>query len=185
MSAEESITEESNGTDDLSEVDDEEVAADAELVEEDLDEFGQLAKERDDFREMAQRLQADFENYRKRVERQSADLAARLVVNLVTNLLPVLDALDLAQAHLGEEADQSIEATALIQARSLFFDTLSKQGLALVPGQGEPFDPQFHDAVAHAEGDGSEDGQVIDEVLRAGYTWQGAVVRPAMVRVKG
>ncbi len=158
----------------------------AELVEEDLDELGQLAKERDDFREMAQRLQADFENYRKRMARQGEEISSRLVVGLVTNLLPVLDALDLAQAHLGAEAEKTVEAQALLQARSLLFDTLVKEGLVLVPGQGEAFDPQFHDAVAQSEGDEeSASGPIVDEVLRAGYSWQGTVVRPAMVRVKG
>ena len=158
----------------------------AELVEEDLDELGQLAKERDDFREMAQRLQADFENYRKRMARQAEEISSRLVVGLVTNLLPVLDALDLAQAHLGAEAEKTVEAQALLQARSLLFDTLVKEGLVLVPGQGEAFDPQVHDAVAQSEGDEeSASGPIVDEVLRAGYSWQGTVVRPAMVRVKG
>ena len=164
-----------------------------ELVEEELgdpeaelDELGQLAKERDDFREMAQRLQADFENYRKRMARQGEEISSRLVVGLVTNLLPVLDALDLAQAHLGAEAEKTVEAQALLQARSLLFDTLVKEGLVLVPGQGEAFDPQFHDAVAQSEGDEeSASGPIVDEVLRAGYSWQGTVVRPAMVRVKG
>jgi molecular chaperone GrpE len=157
----------------------------AELVEEDLDELDRLAQERDGFREMAQRLQADFENYKKRVIRQSDELASRHVVGLVTNLLPVLDVLEIAQAHVGEEAASSVEGQALDQARNLLMDTLVKQGLELVPGQGAPFDPQVHDAVAHAEGDGTEEGPIIDEVLRAGYSWQGTVVRPAMVRVKG
>lgn len=160
-------------------------AEEAELVEEDLDELSKLAKERDDFREMAQRLQADFENFRKRVARQSEEMASRQAVQLVTELLPVLDALDLAQAHLGDESSSTMEAQALVQARNLLFDTLTKQGLEAVPGEGAAFDPQVHDAVAHAEGEGEDDEPKIDEVLRAGYSWRGTVVRPAMVRVKG
>jgi molecular chaperone GrpE len=155
----------------------------AELVD-DLDELGVLAKERDEFREMAQRLQADFENYKKRVARQGDELAARQVVSLISSLLPVLDALELAQAHVAE-GEASVEAQALVQARNLLVDTLVKQGLEELPGQGCSFDPQVHDAVAHAEGDSSESEPVIDEVLRAGYAWRGHVVRPAMVRVKG
>ena len=61
-------------------------------------------------------------------------------------------------------------------------ETLRKDGLERIDKVGVGFDPQVHDAVAHVEGDGE---QVIDEILRAGYLWKGAVLRPAMVRVKG
>ncbi len=155
-------------------------------VEEDLDELGLLAKERDEFREMAQRLQADFENYRKRMARQGEEVATRLAADLISSLLPVLDAFDLAQAHASDDGEQSVEGKALLQARSLLLDTLTKAGLEPVPGSGEPFDPQVHDAVAHAEDEeGAGSGPVVDEVLRAGYSWRGTVLRPAMVRVKG
>ena len=155
---------------------------DALEVEEDLDELDLLTKERDELREVAQRLQADFENYRKRSVRQAEEVAGRLAADVVVTLLPVVDALDLAQAHLDLGQGLSSEAEALVAARRLSLDTLVKQGLEQVPGADAPFDPQFHDAVAHAEGDGD---QVVDEVLRAGYTFRGTVVRPAMVRVRG
>ena len=156
---------------------------DALEVEEDLDELTLLAKERDEMRELAQRLQADFENYRKRSARQAEEEAARLSASVISALLPVLDALDLAEAHLDQTAELSADAEALISTRRLFVDTLTKLGLEAVPGAEAPFDPQFHDAVMHVEGDG--DTQVVDEVLRAGYSFRGAVVRPAMVRVRG
>ncbi len=71
-----------------------------------------------------------------------------------------------------------------MQARSLMLDILAKEGLARIESVGVPFDPQIHDAVAHvADEDGA--GQVVDDVLRAGYQWKGTVLRPAMVRVKG
>ncbi|MEI8050452.1 MAG: nucleotide exchange factor GrpE [Actinomycetes bacterium] len=159
----------------------------AELVEEDLDQLSLVAKERDEMRELAQRLQADFENYRKRAARQAEDTAARQTAEIVTSLLPVLDAFDLAQAHLAESTDPSDEAAALSQARSLLLDTLTKQGLEAVSGAGEPFDPQVHDAVMHAPADDDHEaaGPIVDEVLRAGWSWRGTVLRPAMVRVKG
>ncbi len=163
----------------------EDVQAEAELVEEELDELGQMAKERDEFRDMAQRLQADFENFRKSAQRRGDEVGERQVAQFVASILPVLDVLDLAQAHVSDEASESVEAQALGQARTLFVDTLLKQGLEVVPGQGEPFDPQVHDAVAQAEADEDTSGPIVDEVLRAGYTWRGSVVRPAMVRVKG
>ena len=154
-------------------------------VEEDLDELGLLAKERDELRATAQRIQADFENYRKRVARQSEEAASRLAADLILALLPVLDALDLAEAHLDLDAEVSLESKALVAARSLLLDTLTKQGLEPVAGVGSAFDPTLHDAVAHAPGDVDEEGPVVDEVLRAGYSFRGAVVRPAMVRVRG
>ena len=156
---------------------------DALEVEEDLDELSSLAKERDEFREMAQRLQADFENYRKRSARQAEEAAGRLAADVVVALLPVLDALELAETHLDLGGELSVEAEALVAAKRLLIDALTKQGLENVPGAEEPFDPQVHDAVMHAEGDGET--QVVDEVLRTGYTFRGVVVRPAMVRVRG
>jgi molecular chaperone GrpE len=144
-------------------------------------------RQRDEYLDALQRLQADFENYRKRVARTAEDVAARTAADLVGKLLPVLDALDLAQAHFGaaEAAElDSLEAKALVQARSLLLDTLAKEGLGRIEKVGVAFDPQVHDAVAHvADDDGAE--QVVDDVLRAGYQWKGAVLRPAMVRVRG
>jgi len=150
------------------------------------DDRSDVERERDEYLDALRRLQADFENYKKRIERQFEERSARGVMALVGNLLPVLDALDLAEAHLLAE-DQSnaalaTETMALVQARALLLDTLVKEGLERVGEPGVDFDPQVHDAVAHAEGD---DGPVIDEVLRAGYLWRGQVLRPAMVKVRG
>jgi molecular chaperone GrpE len=128
-------------------------------------------------------LQADFENYRKRVARTAEESAVRAAGVLVVKLLPVLDVLDLAQAHFAGEANE--EAAALEQSRSLLLDTLEKEGLERIDGVGVLFDPQVHDAVAHVPSDDGETDQVVDDVLRAGYRWKGAVLRPAMVRVKG
>jgi molecular chaperone GrpE len=137
-------------------------------------------RQRDEYLDALQRLQADFENYRKRVARSSEDAAVRAAGGIVVKLLPVIDAFDLAQAHFSN-AD-SDEAAALTQSRGLLLDALAKEGLQRIDAVGVAFDPQVHDAVAHIEGDGE---QVVDEVLRAGYLWKGAVLRPAMVRVKG
>ena len=150
-----------------------------------VDPRSDVERERDDYLDALQRLQADFENYKKRVARVGEDVAARASAELVGAMLPVLDALDLAQAHFGVVATgelDSVEAKALVQARSLLLDSLAKQGLTRIDAVGVPFDPTCHDAVAHVEGEG---GQVVDDVLRAGYQWRGNVLRPAMVRVKG
>jgi molecular chaperone GrpE len=146
----------------------------------DADGRSEAERQRDDYLNALQRLQADFENYRKRVTRLSEDAGVRAAGDLVVKLLPVLDAFDLAQAHFA--SGESEEATALAQARGLLLDTLAREGLERIDAVGVPFDPQIHDAVMHEEGDGE---QKVDEVLRAGYRWKGGVVRPAMVRVKG
>ena len=151
-------------------------------VTSDVDERTDPERQRDEYLDSLQRLQADFENYRKRVVRSSDDAANRATGDLILKLLSVLDAFDLAAAHFS--STQSEEAQALAQARNLMLDTLAKEGLERINDVGVAFDPQVHDAVAHIESDGDGD-QVIDEVLRAGYRWKGAVLRPAMVRVKG
>jgi molecular chaperone GrpE len=153
-------------------------SAEGQLVEAE----GQLIdalRDRDEYLDALQRLQADFENYRKRVVRTSDEAAARAAGDLVVKLLPVLDAFDLAQAHFAEGSE---EAVAMGQARWLLLDTLVKEGLERVDEIGTDFDPQVHDAVAHEAGEG---GPRVSEVLRAGYRWKGTVIRPAMVRVTG
>jgi molecular chaperone GrpE len=142
----------------------------AEVVESDLE---ALALERDDYLDQLRRLQADFENYRKRVLKQQDELADRATERFVGELLPVLDACDAAAQH-GDESAVPI-AKALV-------DVLDKQGLEKLAPEGDGFDPNRHEAVAHEPGDGEP---VVTEVLRPGYVWKGRVLRPAMVRVRG
>ena len=154
-----------------------------------------LTAQRDEYLDALQRLKADFDNYRKRVARLQEEQASRAAADLVGKLLPVLDNLDLACAHLGAEEAGGEEARALGQARRQLLDVLAKEGLERVDAVDVPFDPTVHDAVAHApaahdgeepEGAMSTGGEhAVDEVMRAGYRWRGQVVRPAMVRVRG
>jgi molecular chaperone GrpE len=160
---------------------DSEVTASADAVTSDIVELAEAEIERDQFKALAQQLQADFENYKKRVARDVEDAGVRGAARVVNAVLPVLDAFDLAVAHYAE--NPSDEAKALVQSRQLLLDSLAKEGLERVGATGDAFDPQVHDAVAHVEGDGDE--QVVDDLLRAGYRWKGVVLRPAMVRVKG
>ena len=153
------------------------VAEDATVV---VDPRTDAERERDEYLDALQRLQADFENYRKRVARSSVDAADRAAGEVVVKMLPVLDAFDLAAAHFSSAPSE--EAEALDQARGLLLDALAKEGLERIDAVGVEFNPHMHDAVAHAEGD---DGPVVEEVLRAGYRWKGSVLRPAMVKVRG
>jgi molecular chaperone GrpE len=158
--------------------------ADSEIVvEEEADPMGVLRSERDEYLRALQRTQADFENYRKRIQRMQEEQSARAASGLVTKLLPVLDTLDLAQAHQTEASAGSEDAKALLAARSMLLDVLTKEGLERVDESAVPFDPTLHDAVARTEGDGGD--VVVGEVFRSGYRWQGQVLRPAMVSVKG
>jgi molecular chaperone GrpE len=137
-------------------------------------EASDLKAERDQYLDSLRRLQADFENYKKRVAKQQADILERANEGLVTKLLPVLDNADLAEAHGSGN---------VAQLRAGLLDVLGKAGLERIAPDGGPFDPNLHDAVAHEPGDGGE--QEVAEVLRAGYRWNGRVLRPAMVKVRG
>lgn len=147
-----------------------------------------LTKQRDELLDALRRVQADFENYKKRIERQSTELRDRANERIVESLLPALDAFSLARAHLGE-ADASPENRALLQAAALFEDALEKEGLERIVADGVEFDPASHDAVEHLEADDDSDaagsGPTVVGVLRPGYMWKGRVIRPAMVRVRG
>ncbi|NNN03964.1 MAG: nucleotide exchange factor GrpE [Acidimicrobiaceae bacterium] len=159
-----------------------EVAASEDAVTSDIADLALAESQRDEYLGALQRLQADFENYRKRVARSADEAGDRAVGSLIQAMLPVLDAFDLAANHFGESG--SDEAAAFVQSRALLLDTLVKQGLERLDDDGVSFDPTIHDAVAHVE---AQDGSaaVVDGVLRAGYRWRGAVLRPAMVRVRG
>jgi len=172
----------------------------AEAVEEDLEAALASSKsERDEYLDMLRRVQADFENYKKRMIRQQTDLLERAAEGLVVSLLPALDAFDLAREHLGDNDDLSQEGKALLQASALLFGTLEKEGLERMEDLGQPFDPTRHEAVDHepaepvapdaGEADAGsstdESGPVVSGVLRTGYRWKGKVIRPAMVRVRG
>ena len=153
--------------------------SDVELVEDVQDVLAELnidevVKERDEFKDIALRVQADFENYRKRAAAQLTDEVDRSTGRIVEAMLPVLDACEAAVAH-GVEGVENIWSSLL--------GTLQKSGLEALDLQGQPFDPALAEAVLHEEGDGGE--AVVVEVLRTGYRWKGRVLRAAMVKVKG
>jgi molecular chaperone GrpE len=141
------------------------------VVEHDIE---ALLSERDEFKDIALRLQADFENYKKRVAQVHADDVNRATVKLAEELLPVLDACEAAFAH-GADGVEPIW--------SALMGALSKQGLIAMDLVGQPFNPELAEAVMHESGDGGD--PVVVEVLRTGYEWKGRVLRAAMVKVKG
>lgn len=129
--------------------------------------------ERDQYLALARQVQADFENFRKRAHAQQADAEARGGARIARAVLPVLDACDNAIIH---------GADGIAPIYKALFEALSKDGLSVIPAEGEPFDPTQHEAVVHEPGDGGEPTVVED--LRTGYTWHGKVLRAAMVKVR-
>ncbi len=136
--------------------------------------------ERDEYLDLLQRVQADFENYRKRAAREQERLVAHAHERLVRELLPILDdlerALEAAERH--EEA-KLVDGVKLVE-KSLQ-KALRKEGLAEIATDGD-FDPHVHEAVLAKPGDGAEPGSVL-EVLQRGYRLGDKVVRPARVIV--
>jgi|694.fasta_scaffold61174_2 molecular chaperone GrpE len=149
----------------------EEVLVDDTIVEHDI---AALLAERDEFKDIALRLQADFENYKKRVAQVQSDEVDRATGRLAEALLPVLDACEAAFAH-GADAVEPVWK-ALLSA-------LSQQGLKAYDLVDKPFDPVTAEAVMHEPGEGGD--PVVAEVLRTGYEWKGRVLRAAMVKVRG
>jgi molecular chaperone GrpE len=128
-------------------------------------------------RELAQRVQADFENYRKRVLREQTALVERANEGLIQQLLPVLDSFELALSSI--DADENVrKGVELVYAE--FLGALEKAGVERIDALGKPFDPNEHEAVAQEDGPGEP---VVCDVLRAGYRLKGRVLRPATVRV--
>jgi molecular chaperone GrpE len=124
-----------------------------------------------------QRCQADFANYRKRTEHEAASRADAATGDLVRVILPVLDALDLAQEH-GDGDGSSLEPVL-----RLLVDSLAAAGLTRLGAPGDPFDPTVHDAVEHIILDDPAPGSTVVQVLRSGYRWRSTLLRPAMVSV--
>lgn len=134
------------------------------------------------YREHLQRLQAEFDNYRKRMLREQTTAIEQAALPVFRRLLEVLDDFDLALMHAQDrpDFDRFLHGVELVYAKLL--DTLRAEGLERMEAQGKPFDPETHEALMQT-GDGDGD-PVVADVLRPGYTLKGRVLRPAGVRVE-
>jgi len=121
------------------------------------------------------RLKAEFANFRRRAAEQQAQAAERGAADLTTRLLPVLDATEAGAAH-----DEDLVGP----LHSALTEALTEGGLEVISPAGEPFDPQYHEAVMHETGE-TPGPQIVTDVLRTGYAWSGRVLRPAVVGVRG
>ena len=156
-------------------------AAAAEIVESDL---AQIEGERAELMDMLRRTQADFENYRKRVQREQVTLVERANERLLEDLLPVLDSFDGALASLanspGSDADIEKMRNGVVGIHTQLVGVLQKNGLERIEAQDAPFDPNEHEAVMQDDGDGEPH---VGQIMRTGYRLKGRVLRPAMVSV--
>ena len=138
-----------------------------------------VLRERDEMRSLAQQIQADFENFRKQAIRRETAVIERASEGLVTALLPVLDSFELAVAQLSDDTDPLVrKGVELVYAELV--GVLEKAGLERIDSNGQPFDPNEHEAVLQEAGDGDP---VVVDTMRTGYRLKGRVVRPAMVKV--
>lgn len=126
------------------------------------------------------RLQAEFDNYRKRVLKEQTDAVERAAAPVMQRLLEVLDEFELAlmSANDKPDLDRFLHGVELVYAK--LADTLKAEGLERIDAQGKPFDPEKHEALMQT---GEGDHLVVADVLRPGYTLRGRVIRPAGVRV--
>jgi len=158
---------------DAGESSDPDLEAAAEVLEADI---ASIAAQRDEYLALAQRLQAEFENYKKQTARRNAEVVEQASAQLAEKLLPVLDAFDNAIIH-------GIDGLGPLY--KVMLDVLQKEGLDVIDTDGVAFDPNLHEAVMHEEGDADQREPLVADTMRTGYTWKGKVLRPAMVKVKG
>jgi molecular chaperone GrpE len=158
---------------------------DADSVAADTDrantELAKLANDLDDLRQTLLRRQADFDNYRKRIEKERSEDSRRATARVIEGLIPVLDGFEHAlAAHREAEYENYRKGFELIYKQLL--DNVSRLGAERVEPTGKMFDPHLHQAMDRTETAHYEDGTIL-QVFQPGYLFHGRVLRPAMVRV--
>jgi molecular chaperone GrpE len=139
-----------------------------------------LQRERDDLLDTTRRLQADFENYRKRVAREQAALVERATERLLEQLLPVLDSFELAVRNLDDSDVDEMVRKGIDLVYAELVAVMERAGLQRIEAKDAPFDPNEHEAVLQDDGEGEPH---VEDVLRTGWKLKGRVLRPAMVKV--
>ena len=160
----------------------EEPAPEPQPEPEEEDELAKALRERGEYLALAQRTQADFENWRKRAAKESANAGQRAKGGLLTELLPVVDNLERALASAGEEEQHLAEGVRLVHSGLL--GVLERNGVEVFDPSGEKFDPVLHEAVSTRPDENGDSGVVLD-VVEKGYRLAGNVLRPARVVVSG
>ncbi|MGI6151455.1 MAG: nucleotide exchange factor GrpE [Christensenellales bacterium] len=139
-----------------------------------------ITTERDEMKNLAQRVQADFDNFRRRNSSVRADSLDEGVKNAILALLPAYDSLELALSAAKEDQSPLAEGVRLVYRQ--FTDAFAKLGMTPIEAVGKPFDPAFHDAVMQCSEEGAESGTVVEE-FKKGYMLKDKVLRHSMVKV--
>ena len=144
-------------------------------------EMAKLTADLEELRQTLLRRQADFENYRKRIEKERFEDSRRATARVIEGLIPVIDGFEHAlAAHRESEYDNYRKGFELLYKQLL--DSVTKLGVERIDPVGKSFDPHLHQAVDRAETTDREDGAIL-QVFQPGYVFHGRVLRPAMVRV--
>lgn len=144
------------------------------------DALEELRREKDSLQDRLLRTAAEFDNYRKRVERERRDLADFMKADILTEILPIVDNFERAMQAPSDEGDPLRKGVELIHKQML--DFLRKRGVTPIEALGADFDPNFHQAVIHEPTPFHREGEVIEELQR-GYMLGDKLLRPAMVKV--
>jgi len=147
----------------------------------DADALAALKRERDDLYDRLLRATAEFDNYRKRTDRERRETSERVTASVLEDVLPIVDDFERAlRTDAGAAADAYRTGLEIIYKQ--LQDMLARRGATAIPTVGTDFDPHVHQAVAYDESPGHRDGEVVEE-LRRGYKLGERLLRPAMVRV--
>lgn len=149
-------------------------------VQELLDKISAKEKESEEYLDLARRTKAEFENFRKRTQKEKESLYDDGFSDAVKNVLPILDNLERAVSFNTSEKSSFSEGVEMVL--KMFKDSLSKMGIEEIEAVGKKFDPDFHNAVMHIEDEALEEN-VIVEVLQKGYKFKNKVIRYSMVKV--
>jgi len=142
----------------------------------------ELQKQRDDYYDRLLRKTAEFDNYRKRVDRDRQSMADAVTTDVVRDLLPLVDDLERAlKADTGADGAEAYRKGVELIHRQLI-EILRKRGVQPIEALGADFDPHFHQAIAHEPAEGRREGEVIEEFGR-GYTLNDKLIRPSIVKV--
>ncbi len=161
---------------------DETVAAALETPDEGADPEARLTRERDEYKDLLLRKTAEFDNYRKRIDRDRQALTDSITAGVLEELLPLVDDLERAlQADAGPEGAESYRRGVELIHRQLT-ELLGKRGVTPIEAMGAAFDPYVHQAVSYEPAEGKRDGEIIEE-FRRGYMLGDRLLRPSMVKV--
>lgn len=153
-----------------------------EMADQGQDELARLKAEVEETQQRFVRAQADFDNFRRRTQKEKEELAKYASMKLVTELVPVIDNFERAMATVPEGTESESFSKGIQMIFRQLETVLSNEGLTAMDTVGQPFNPEFHQAIMQVETDEYEEGTVVEEVQK-GYMLKDKVLRPAMVKV--